>query len=50
MANISQNMLVEKLEMLIELCVETEPTPKQLLKMSGEKNADITDLFTSNSV
>jgi len=46
MANISQNMLVEKLEMLIELCVETEPTPKQLLKMSGEKNADMTDLFT----
>ena len=32
--------------MLIKLCEETEPTPKQLLKMSGEKNADMTDLFT----
>ena len=32
--------------MLVKLCEETEPTPKQLLKMSGEKNANITDLFT----
>ena len=32
--------------MLVKLCEETEPTPKQLLKMSGEKNADMTDLFT----
>ena len=46
MTNISQDLLVEKLEMLIKLCEETEPTPKQLLKMSGEKNADMTDLFT----
>ena len=36
--------------MLVKLCEETEPTPKQLLKMSGEKNANITDLFTPEMV
>jgi len=45
-ANIKHDNLVKKLEMLVKLCEETEPTPKQLLKMSGEKNANITDLFT----
>jgi len=50
MTNISQDLLVEKLEMLIKLCEETEPTPKQLLKMSGEKNADMTDLFTPEMI
>ena len=45
-ANIKHDNLVTKLEMLVKLCEETEPTPKQLLKMSGEKNADVTDLFT----
>ena len=36
--------------MLVKLCEETEPTPKQLLKMSGEKNADMTDLFTPEMI
>ena len=36
--------------MLVKLCEETEPTPKQLLKMSGEKNADVTDLFTPEMI
>ena len=45
-ANIKHDNLVTKLEMLVKLCEETEPTPKQLLKMSGEKNGDVTDLFT----
>ena len=50
MTNISQDLLVEKLEMLIKLCEETEPTPKQLLKMSGEKNTNVTDLFTPEMI
>ena len=49
-ANISHNRLLKKLEMLVKLCEETEPTPKQLLKMSGEKNADMTDLFTPEMI
>ena len=49
-ANISHDNLVNKLKMLVKLCEETEPTPKQLLKMSGEKNANITDLFTPEMV
>ena len=36
--------------MLVKLCEETEPTPKQLLKMSGEKNSDMTDLFTPEMI
>ena len=32
-ANINHDNLVKKLEMLVKLCEETEPTPKQLLKM-----------------
>ena len=36
--------------MLVKLCEETEPTPKQLLKMSGEKKADVTDLFTPEMI
>ena len=49
-ANISHDNLVKKLTMLVKLCEETEPTPKQLLKMSGEKNADMTDLFTPEMI
>ena len=49
-ANISHDNLVKKLTMLVKLCEETEPTPKQLLKMSGEKNADTTDLFTPEMI
>jgi len=49
-ANISHSNLVKKLEMLVKLCEETEPTPKQLLKMSGEKKADVTDLFTPEMI
>ena len=49
-ANISHGNLVKKLEMLVKLCEETEPTPKQLLKMSGEKKADVTDLFTPEMI
>ena len=49
-ANISHDNLLKKLEMLVKLCEETEPTPKQLLKMSGEKNADMTDLFTPEMI
>ena len=45
-ANINYDNLVAKLEMLVKLCEETEPTRKQLWKMSGEKHADVTDLFT----
>ena len=49
-SNISHDNLVKKLTMLVKLCEETEPTPKQLLKMSGEKNADMTDLFTPEMI
>ena len=49
-ANISHDNLVKKLTMFVKLCEETEPTPKQLLKMSGEKNADTTDLFTPEMI
>jgi len=49
-ANIKHDNLVKKLEMLVKLCEETEPTPKQLLKMSGEKSANVTDLFTPEMV
>ena len=49
-SNISHDNLVKKLTMLVKLCEETEPTPKQLLKMSGEKNADTTDLFTPEMI
>ena len=49
-ANINHDNLVKKLEMLVKLCEETEPTPKQLLKMSGEKNTNVTDLFTPEMI
>ena len=49
-ANISHDNLVKKLTMLVKLCEETEPTPKQLLKMSGEKNTNVTDLFTPEMI
>ena len=49
-ANINHDNLVKKLEMLVKLCEETEPTPKQLLKMSGEKNTNTTDLFTPEMI
>ena len=49
-SNISHDNLVKKLTMLVKLCEETEPTPKQLLKMSGEKNTNVTDLFTPEMI
>ena len=49
-ANINHDNLVKKLEMLVKLCEETEPTPKQLLKMSGDKNTNVTDLFTPEMI
>ena len=46
----NKDSILKRIKKLAELCEETEPTPKQLLKMSGEKNADMTDLFTPEMI